>query len=113
MGRRRKAIDPEQVEKLGRLGCTNVEIGDILGCSHDLLERRFASQLARARAARRMSLRRAQTIRATRDRSDAMLIHLGKCELGQRPAADGGALREILGGLLDPGDDPGGAGEVP
>jgi hypothetical protein len=30
-----------------------------------------------------MSLRRAQTVRAIKDRSDSMLIHLGKTYLGQ------------------------------
>lgn len=94
---KKKAIDPVQVFKLGRLGCTNQEIGDILGCSHDVLERRFAAELARARASRKSSLRRAQTIRAVRDRSDTMLIHLGKHELGQQDAQEsGGMTREQL-----------------
>jgi hypothetical protein len=101
VGRRRKAIDPEQVLKLGRLGCTNAEIADILGCSDDTLERRFAGELASARASRKMSLRRAQTYRAVRDRSDTMLIHLGKHELGQNDAQEqSGMTREQLDEVL-------------
>jgi AraC-like DNA-binding protein len=102
VGRRRKAIDPERVLKLGRLGCTNEEIADILGCSHDTLERRFACELSRARATRKMRLRRAQTYRAERDRSDTMLIHLGKHELGQNDAQEqGGMTRDQLDEVLD------------
>jgi hypothetical protein len=110
---RKKPIDADLVEKVARLGCTLEEIGDIVGCSVDTLERRFADTIARARAHRKMSLRRAQTVRAIRDRSDAMLIHLGKHELGQRDDGEGGALREVLAGLLGGRDDRGGAGEVP
>jgi AraC-like DNA-binding protein len=115
VGRRKKPIDPAQVVKLGRLGCTQEEIADILGCSADTLQRRFAAELARARGLRKMSLRKAQTIRAIRDRSDTMLIHLGRTELGQVIGRDAGTLREILADLLalDSGPDPGGAGEVP
>ena len=29
-------IDPEQVEKLAALGCTNVEIGSFFGCDESL-----------------------------------------------------------------------------
>ena len=116
MGRRQKPIDPAKVVKLGKLGCTQEEISDILGCSVDTLHRRFAAELARARALRKMSIRRAQTIRAVRDRSDTMLVHLGRVELGQVVGQDAGTLREILADLLAQpggGDDPGGAAEVP
>ena len=113
MGRRKLKIDPDRVFKLGRLGCTEAEIADIVGCSTDTLQRRFAAEIARARACRKMSLRRAQTIRAVRDRSDAMLIHLGKVELGQGGAGDGSKLGAILDEILDGGEHPPGAGDLP
>jgi hypothetical protein len=100
MARPRKKIDPEQVFKLARLGLSTEEIGDVLGCSHNLLNRRFASELTRARATFKMNLRRAQYIRAVRDRSDTMLIHMGKIYLDQRPGGDGENLNDILSSIL-------------
>lgn len=87
MARPPKPLDAEQVWKLARIGCTQAEIADILGCSTDTLQRRFAAEMARGIADRRMSLRRAQFVRAVKDRSDKMLIHLGQTELGQVPVA--------------------------
>jgi hypothetical protein len=56
--------------------------------------------LVRARAHAKMSIRRAQYVRAIRDKSDKMLIFLGKCYLGQ---CRGGAseIAEAIRGLLD------------
>lgn len=113
MGRRKLPIDPEEVEKLGRLGCTNEEIAEIVRCSADTLERRFAGELARARATRKMSLRRAQYYRAVRDRSDAMLIHLGRHELGQKDEADGGSWHDVLARISQRTDDPGDPADLP
>jgi AraC-like DNA-binding protein len=90
MGRPRKPIDAEQVYKLARIGCTQAEIADVLGCSQAVISERFRSEFATARADWKTSLRRAQTIRAIRDRSDNMLIHLGKAHLGQ--GEKGGAV---------------------
>jgi hypothetical protein len=87
MGRPLKPIDAEQVYRLARLGCTQQEIADFFGCHPDTIRDRFSTELARARAAWKMSIRRAQTVRAIRDRSDTMLIHLGKTELGQTAQA--------------------------
>lgn len=83
MARPRKEIDGEQVYKLARLGCTQDEIADFFGVDQATISRRFASEFSRARSACKMSLRRAQMYRAVRDRSDSMLIHLGKQMLGQ------------------------------
>lgn len=59
-GRPPKDIDPEQVEKLARLMCTNEEIADILNCSADTLVRRFADVIKRARAHAKHRLRSSQ-----------------------------------------------------
>jgi hypothetical protein len=95
-----KAIDAGQVEKLARLACTQAEIADFLNISVRTVQRRFAAVLARARAHVRMSLRRAMYLRATRDKSDKMLIHLGKVELGQGARAPA-VLEELLRKLAD------------
>lgn len=82
-GRPRLPIDAEGVFKLAKLGCTNIEIADFFGCSEKTIRNNFSGELKSGRAVWKKSLRRAQTIRAIRDRSDAMLIHLGKHYLGQ------------------------------
>lgn len=98
MGRKPLPIDAEQVYKIARLGCTHQEIADFFGCHPDTIRDRFPEELARARAAGKISLRRAQRIRAIRDRSDRMLIHLGQIELGQvvQPPPPEADIDEIL-----------------
>jgi hypothetical protein len=100
LARPRKEIDPSKVVKLGRLGLTVAEIGDILGVSARTLFRRYGGTLRRARACARMSLRRAMYIRAIRCKSDKMLIWLGKVELGQSVSAGGDTLDAVLADLL-------------
>lgn len=54
-----------------------------------------------------MSLRRAQFVRATKDRSDTMLIHLGKTELNQGEKMTGAQVKaKILFETIDDGRDP-------
>jgi predicted XRE-type DNA-binding protein len=112
-GRPRKELNAEQVHKLARLGCTQEEIADILGCSQATISERFSIECSHARAELKMSLRRAQVHRATKDRSDTMLIHLGKVYLGQGTTIDSDALRDLLTEALHGGPVAPGAGEVP
>ncbi len=83
MARPLKPIDGEQVFKLAKVGLTQKDIAEFFECSQQTISERFAVEYHRARRYWKMSLRRAQFIRATRDRSDSMLIHLGKTYLGQ------------------------------
>jgi hypothetical protein len=82
MGRPLIDIDPIEVEKLAQLGCRTNEIADYFDCSKDVIERRFAAQLAKGRSDLRMSLRRWQ-IQAAKGGNIAMMIWLGKQMLGQ------------------------------
>jgi hypothetical protein len=77
-----KNIDPAQVKKLAAIGCTNVEIADIVGCSHDTLSRRFKAELTEGRSQGKASLRRKQWDVALTG-NVTMLIWLGKQVLGQ------------------------------
>jgi hypothetical protein len=106
MGRPLKPIDAEQVYKLARLGCTQEEIADFFSCHPDTIRDRFSSEIASARAAWKMSLRRAQTVRAVRDRSDSMLIHLGKSHLGQGERIDVTTRSQPIFEAFDDGRDP-------
>ncbi len=83
MARPLKPIDAEQVFKLAQFGCTQKQIAEFFGCHPDTIRESFSGELSRARAGWEINLRRAQAIRAIRDRSDTMLIHLGKSYLGQ------------------------------
>ena len=85
MARPRKPINPRQVEKLAKLGCSQAEIGSVLGCSPDTLHRRFAGALKKGNAELDISLRKKQIDVALKGRNPTtMLIWLGKQRLGQR-----------------------------
>jgi hypothetical protein len=100
MARPPRPVDAALVERLGSLMCTEAEIAEMVGISVRTLQRRFGATLVRARAHARMSIRRAQYLRAVRDKSDKMLIWLGRCELGQGAADDGEGLDGILTRIL-------------
>jgi hypothetical protein len=87
VGRPLTPIDAEQVFKLGPLGLTQAEIADVFNVSPSVISERFRTEITRARAHWKMSLRRAQWKRAKAG-SDAMLIHLGKSEFGQTYKVD-------------------------
>jgi DNA-binding CsgD family transcriptional regulator len=91
MARPCKQIAAKQVERMASLGCSQREIGEILGCSPDTLQRRYAAPLKKGYAKLNMSLRKAQIDTAIKRKNVTMLIWLGKQRLGQRnlPAPEG------------------------
>jgi hypothetical protein len=52
MARPRKQVDEKKVEQLAAIDCTEKEIGQLVGRSDDLLERRFAGATRRSRVPR-------------------------------------------------------------
>lgn len=89
-GRPRIEIDADLVCKLAKIHCTYEEIGAIVGCSHDTLERRlredpeFRARVERAYAEGKASVRR-EMWRSALDGGDTkMLIWLSKNHLGMR-----------------------------
>lgn len=85
MGRPRKPIDLELVEKLAALQCTGEEIAAIVKCTPRSLQRHpeTMAAIARGREHGKVSLRRLQWKVAQEKESVAMLIWLGKQWLGQ------------------------------
>lgn len=82
MARPKIEIDAAEVEKLAQFGLTDTEIAQLFGIHKSNIGRRFATELAKGRAALRKSLRRKQVEMALKgDR--VMLIWLGKQYLGQ------------------------------
>jgi hypothetical protein len=75
-------IDPERVEDLAGLGCTNEEVAAALGVSADTIERRFAGAIQKGRLRFQVSVRRIQ-YRLAEQGNAAMAIWLGKQYLGQ------------------------------
>ena len=81
-------VDEEALRALVFAGCTQLEIADYFGIGHASVERMMtrlpmARVVAKARADRKLSIRRAQT-KLAMSGNVGMLIWLGKQELGQR-----------------------------
>lgn len=89
-GRPRIELNEDQAEQLATIGCTDEEIGLVLGCSPDTVSRRkadtpeFAARLAKGRATLKSSLRRAQYESGIKHLNVKMLIWMGKQLLDQR-----------------------------
>jgi hypothetical protein len=88
LGRPRFEFTPkvlDQIEKLASVMCTLQEIGDIIGCSHDTIQRNQEAKEAikRGVANAKQSIRKTQFDIATKLNSSLMSIWLGKVYLGQ------------------------------
>ena len=83
MGRPRKQIDEPMVELLASVGCSQREIGLVVGCSDDLLQRRFSAAMEKGWAHRNCNLRKLQ-YQAAQNGSVPMMIWLGRQWLHQR-----------------------------
>jgi hypothetical protein len=88
VARPRKTIDPrlieleKQVENYARIGCSDRDIGDMLGVAHTTIARRYAPILIKARSESRSMLRKWQMDLARKGNA-TMLIWLGKNVLKQ------------------------------
>lgn len=82
-GRPRLKIDPNEVYRLAKVGCSDSEIGSLLGCDPQTISRRFSGETTKGRMTLKRRLRRKQLELALKgDRT--MLIWLGKQMLDQR-----------------------------
>lgn len=81
-GRAAPVVDPAQVTLLAQMNCSMEEIAAVCGCSKDFLEDHFREAIENGRLMYRASLKKFQFARAKAG-SDSMLIHLGRCDLGQ------------------------------
>ena len=81
MGRPPLEIDSKQVFTLASINCTMEEIGLVVGCSVDTLERRFADVIKEGRANGRSSLRRYMW-EAVQKGNITMMIFMSKNLLG-------------------------------
>lgn len=88
IGRPKFAFTPEiltKIEKLASIMCTLQEIGDIIGCSHDTIQRNQEAKdaIKRGVANAKQTIRKTQFDIATKLNSSIMAMWLGKVYLGQ------------------------------
>lgn len=97
MARPKKEIDLAKVEAAAAIGCTQEEIGSIVGCSDRTLQMRedCREAIARGQARMKTSLRRMQWKKAS-EGNVAMLIWLGKQILGQKDRVEETIREEIV-----------------
>jgi hypothetical protein len=81
-GKTRRVVPPDDVYKLGALGCTDREIADWFMIKEDTLRYNFADYLTKARSELKRRLRASQ-IKYAQAGNAALLIWLGKNLLGQ------------------------------
>lgn len=82
VGRDKKVIDPEDVEKLAALGCRDNEIANWFGIKEDTLRYNFADILVKGREDLKITLRRAMLNNACKNNNAAVQIFLAKNILG-------------------------------
>jgi len=88
IGRPTFAFTPEvldKIEKFASIMCTLEEIGDIIGCSHDTIQRnpKAKEAIKRGVANAKQNIRKTQFDIATKLNSSIMAMWLGKVYLGQ------------------------------
>ena len=81
MGRPQKSIDEKVLANLSQIGCTQEEIGSIVGISARTLQRRFADLLEVNKNKGKASLRKRMYEKAMKG-NDKLLIWLSKNMLG-------------------------------
>jgi hypothetical protein len=82
VGRDKKVVIPEEVEKLAKLWCTDKEIAEWFGIDANTLKYNFSDIIQKGRIETKQALRRAQLKNALSGNT-TMLIFLGKAILGQ------------------------------
>jgi hypothetical protein len=82
VGRDKKVIPPNEVQKLAALGCKDVEICDWFGIDGNTLRYNFSVELIKGRESLKQSLRRAMLHNAISNNNAALQIFLAKNFLG-------------------------------
>ena len=82
IGRPKKELDKDVIAKLSQIGCTQEEIGSVVGISARTLQRRYADLVAKNKSIGKSSLRKKLWEKAMRGQgNDKLLIWLSKNEL--------------------------------
>jgi len=81
IGRPKKQLDEEVIARLSQIGCTQEEIGSVVGISARTLQRRYADLVAENKNKGKASLRKVLWKKALKG-DPKLLIWLSKNELG-------------------------------
>jgi len=82
IGRDKKIVPPEEVQKLAALGCSNRDIANFFGIEESNVSRHFAAFLTKGREDLKIALRRAMLNNACQNNNAAVQIFLAKNLLG-------------------------------
>ena len=96
MGRPIKDVDEKILANLSQIGCTQEEIGSIVGISARTLQRRFADLLEVNKNKGKASLRKKMWDKAIKKDNTHMQIWLSKNELGMKERSVNETITEPL-----------------
>lgn len=82
IGRDKKIVPPDEVQKLAALGCSNRDIANFFGVAEDNIARHFADEITKGREELKITLRRAMLNNACKNNNAAVQIFLAKNILG-------------------------------
>ena len=102
IGRPKKELDKDVIAKLSQIGCTQEEIGSVVGISARTLQRRYADLIQDNKNIGRSSLRKKLWSKAMRGQgNDKLLIWLSKQELNMRDKIETQNIVEPLPLIID------------
>jgi alkylhydroperoxidase/carboxymuconolactone decarboxylase family protein YurZ len=100
IGRPKKELDKDVIAKLSQIGCTQEEIGSVVGISARTLQRRYADLVAENKNIGKASLRKKLWEKALKG-NDKLLIWLSKQELNMRDKIETQNIVEPLPLIID------------
>ena len=100
IGRPKKQLDKDVIAKLSQIGCTQEEIGSVIGISARTLQRRYADLVKENKNIGKASLRKKLWEKALKG-NDKLLIWLSKQELNMRDKIETQSIVEPLPLIID------------
>jgi hypothetical protein len=100
MGRPTKEVDTKVIASLSQIGCTQEEIGAVVGISARTLNRRFADLLIENKNKGKASLRKKMWEKALKG-NEKLLIWLSKNELNMKDKIETQSIVEPLPLIID------------
>ena len=100
MGRPQKDVDEKVIASLSQIGCTQEEIGSVIGISARTLQRRYADLVAENKNKGKASLRKKMWEKALKG-NEKLLIWLSKNELNMKDKIETQSIVEPLPLIID------------
>ena len=101
IGRPKKELDKDIIAKLSQIGCTQEEIGSVIGISARQLQRRYADLVADNKNKGKASLRKKMWDKAVKKDNTHMQIWLSKNYLGMKDRTQTESIVEPLPLIID------------